>query len=706
MVRQVMYLSIVALVLWATSSQAALVHHWKLDESTAATTADSVGGLSGTIQGAQSVAGKSGNALSFDGADDVMTILNFVPPQQGTIVFWINPALARSKERILGAGGDYEVWLRNNGELKNELFDNGSTTIGTGAGALKANEWNHVATTYDGAAKTVEIYINGEMKGSGPANLPSTPTQTTLLFGHRAGAAAGEHYKGLIDDIRIYDHVLSQVEVKALASPPRFTARDPNPPDGAVNEATWATLSWSPGDFAASHNVYFGESFDDVNAGAAATFAGNQLTPPQLVGIFGYPHPDGLSAGTTYYWRIDEVNNADPNSPWKGPVWSFSIPPTTAYNPNPADGAGLVNLNAELSWAAGFGAKLHTVFFGDDFDDVNNATQGALVGVTTYSPGPLQREKVYYWRVDEGDGAVTYKGATWSFATLGAVGNPQPANGAANVAMNPVLTWGPSDHAASHQVYFGLDEEAVRRAGTTAPEYKGTRALGAQSYDPGLRAWDSTYYWRVDEVNNVNPNSPWKGPLWSFTTGDFLIVDDFESYNDINLGEPGSNRIFEAWIDGFETPATNGALVGNENAPFMERSIVHGGSQSVPLSYNNNLKYSQATRTLTTGRDWTAQGVANLSLWFRGKSANAAERMYVVLNGIAVVYHDNPNAAQIDRWTQWVIPLQAFADLGVDLANVTSITIGFGTPGNTTAAGGSGQMYFDDIRLYRSANAS
>jgi hypothetical protein len=109
---------------------------------------------------------------------------------------------------------------------------------------------------------------------------------------------------------------------------------------------------------------------------------------------------------------------------------------------------------------------------------------------------------------------------------------------------------------------------------------------------------------------------------------------------------------------------------------------------------------------LTTGRDWTAQGVANLSLWFRGKSANAAERMYVALNGTAVVYHDNANAAQIDRWTQWVIPLQAFADLGVSLANVTSITIGFGTPGNTTAAGGSGQIYFDDIRLYRSANAS
>jgi len=90
-----------------------------------------------------------------------------------------------------------------------------------------------------------------------------------------------------------------------------------------------------------------------------------------------------------------------------------------------------------------------------------------------------------------------------------------------------------------------------------------------------------------------------------------------------------------------------------------------------------------------------------LSLWFRGVSGNAAERMYISLNGTVVVYHDNLNATQQAVWTPWVIPLQAFADQGVNLANVTSITIGFGTKGNTTAAGGTGKMYFDDIRLYK-----
>jgi hypothetical protein len=106
--------------------------------------------------------------------------------------------------------------------------------------------------------------------------------------------------------------------------------------------------------------------------------------------------------------------------------------------------------------------------------------------------------------------------------------------------------------------------------------------------------------------------------------------------------------------------------------------------------------------TLTgVARDWTREGVANLSLWFRGATTNAADRMYVALNGTAVVYHDNPSATQRGGWTPWIIPLQTFADLGVKLTDVTSITIGFGTRSNTTTAGGTGKMYIDDIRLYR-----
>jgi len=475
-------------------------------------------------------------------------------------------------------------------------------------------------------------------------------------------------------------------------------AYGPVPADGSLHPNTWANLSWRAGLSAVTHDVYFSENFDDVNAGAESTFIGNQATTFLVVGFPGFPSPDGLIPSTTYYWRVDEVNDADPNSPWKGNVWSFSIPPKTAYFPNPADSAESVDVDVTLSWTPGFGAKLHTVYFGETFDEVENAAGGSPQGAATFSLDTLKMAKTYYWRIDEFDIVETYKGDVWSFTTEGAVGNPNPANGAVDVKQTQIISWSPSVFAASHEVYFGSDKDAVKNADTGSPEYKGTRDLGAESYDPGMLEWDTTYYWRIDEVNNANPDSPWTGILWSFTTADFLVVDDFESYNDIDPPDPQSNRIFEAWLDGYGIP-TNGALVGNELPPYAEQTIVHSGSQSMPLYYDNSVGNSEATMTLTYPRDWTEKGVNTLTIWFRGDSANAAETLYVALNGSAVVNHNNPNAAQITTWTEWTIDLQAFADQSVNLANVNTIALGLGNR-NNPLAGGSGTMYFDDIRLY------
>jgi hypothetical protein len=475
-------------------------------------------------------------------------------------------------------------------------------------------------------------------------------------------------------------------------------AYGPVPDDRAILEDTWVNLGWRSGEFAVSHDVYFGEDFDDVNAGAEGTFQGNHTGTFLVVGFPGFAYPDGLVPGTTYYWRIDEVNDSEPNSPWKGDVWSFSIPPKTAYFPDPADTAEQVDLDVTLSWTAGFGAKLHTIYFGESFDEVDNVSGGASQGTLNYNPGALKMAKTYYWRVDEFDVIEMHKGDVWSFTTQGAVVSLKPSNGAVDVKQTQILTWSPSVFAASHEVYFGTDKDAVKNADAGSPEYKGTSDLGAESYDPGMLEWDTTYYWRIDEVNNANPDSPWPGILWSFTTANFLIVDDFESYNDLDPGDPASNRIFNAWLDGLDNPA-NGSIVGYENPPFAEQRIIHSGSQSMPLSYDNNVGYSEATMTLTYPRDWTVNGVNTLTIWFRGEAANAAETLYVALNDSAVVTNDNPDAALRTSWTQWNIDLQAFADQGVNLANVNSITLGLGNRSNPTA-GGTGMMYFDDIRLY------
>ena len=124
------------------------------------------------------------------------------------------------------------------------------------------------------------------------------------------------------------------------------------------------------------------------------------------------------------------------------------------------------------------------------------------------------------------------------------------------------------------------------------------------------------------------------------------------------------------------------------------------GLRSMPFAYDNAVGKSEATLTLTSNSDWTVKGVDRLTIWYRGDPANATETMYIVLNGCVGVDNDNPNAAQTTAWTEWNIDLQAFADQGVNLSNVNTITLGFGDR-NNPVADGTGMMYFDDIRLYR-----
>ena len=701
--------------------RAELIGHWALDETSGTTAADFSGrGHNGTYVlspglGIPGVYGTGMNSATGYMQADLGADLP-VQAEERTIALWVNTPQARGDRKFCGYGN------ASNGQAFTFTIETVDNQDGVRLRHWGGNmfypgfivgQWNHIAIRVPAGATIAnhtEVFINGKnIPGyrAGGTDQPLITAATLFYVGTSIGTQAGQVFDGLLDDVFFYDHALSDSEILSIMSgKPWPYASGPNPADGTIHRNTWVNFAWKPGDLAVSHDVYLGDNFADVNAGAGNTFRGNQSDVSLTAGLPGFAYPDGLVPGTTYYWRIDEVNTAEPNSPWKGPVWSLSIAPRTAYSPNPADGAQSVALNGSLSWTPGLGAKLHTVYFGDDFDNVSNASTGGTMGATaTYSSSSLKAAKLYYWRVDESDPPNLYKGQVWSFTTVGAVGSPYPANGAADAEMNAILTWTPGDDAASHQVYFGTDKETLRKADVASPEYKGTRALGAESYDPGLLPWDSTYYWRVDEVNNANANSPWKGPLWSFTTGQYLLVEDFESYNDIDPPAAGSNRIFDKWIDGFGT-TTNGALVGNNLPPYAERTIIHSGAQSMPLSYDNNLKFSEATMTLTgVARDWTREGVANLSLWFRGAAANAADRMYVALNGTAVVYHDNPAATQMAGWNQWVIDLQKFASLGVNLTNVTSITIGFGTRGNTTVAGGTGQMYFDDIRLYRPVTA-
>jgi len=564
---------------------------------------------------------------------------------------------------------------------------------------IPADVWLHHAVVKTGDQLT--YYRNGVASNTGTIT-QALDLPMPLFIGGDNTNTDGENWRGMMSNVCIYERALTEDEVNSImmgGGEPFPYAYRPDPANGALVADSWVNLSWQPGDLAVSHDVYLGNNLDDVENGTGDTFRGNQISTFFVAGFPGFPYPDGLVPGTTYYWRIDEVNEAHPDSPWKGDVWSFTIPPKTAYNPNPADGAEFVGPdNVNLTWTKGFGAILHTVYFGDDYAEVDNAAGGTPQGTTTYSAGTLESEKVYYWRVDAFDAVNTYKGDVWSFTTPGAVGNARPVNGAADVGINPILSWTASDSAASHQLYFGTDKAAVRNASAGAPEDKGSISLGDESYDPGLLEANATYYWRVDEVDAQGNTSI--GPLWSFTTGSFLLVDDFEGYTD---DDAAGKAIWQTWVDGFGIP-DNGAQVGYLMPPYAEQTIVHSGAQSMPLLYVNEagVTNSEAVKTLAAPRDWTQAGVTALTVWFVGNAANAADPMYVAIanssGAPAVVAHEDLTASQVNDWTQLTIPLQAFADQGINLGNVDKIMIGLGSKGGA-AVGGSGTVFIDDIRL-------
>jgi hypothetical protein len=667
-----------------------------------------------------------------------------------------------------------------------------------------------------------------------------TKNETPITFDNDVAYA---HYQIMFPRIRDAGGANSMqiAEIELLAR--LYTASVPSPADGEVYENTWATLGWTIGYDAASHDVYVSDNWADVENRDPNAFAGNldALTNYLIVGFPTYPFPDGLVPGTTYYWRVDEIE-ADGETKHEGAIWSFTVPPYTAWKPSPPDNGQFIDLDADLSWNPGWGAKLHYVYFGDNFDDVNDDTGATMQVTTSYALDTLESGKTYYWRVDESDGRQTYKGNVWSFtATSGGGGlkgeyfanetlsgepaytqidqqidfswsdspglplqndnwsvrwtadlnvlledtytfsvwseggtrlwingekvidmwvswvgtryasipmfmeagthtlrlefadfdrnaeqqlyweapsvpeqiipagplqpptkanMPNPPNNAKDVKQTTLMSWGPGDKATSSQLYFGTDKEAVTNADSTSPEYKGSMELDAEIYDPGALELGTTYYWRVDGANDLNTDSPWAGIVWNFKTADYLLIDDFEDY------DIGNKEIWWIWKDGLGygehdgEPAYGGngtgSAVGIETTPsYMEESIVYRGRKSMPVYYDNSVLGISEVGLDLGGIDLTQNGGTTLRLYFQGIDTNAADPLYVAINGVAVE-NDDPAAAQVVKWTQWDIPLQAFIDKGADVTNVTSITIGIGS---SQLAGGTGTMYYDDVSV-------
>jgi len=520
---------------------------------------------------------------------------------------------------------------------------------------------------------------------------------------------------------------------------PGLKAYNPSPRADATDVPQDAELTWASAEPAATYNVYFGESLDAVTAADEANPMDVLVGQGQSDPVY---DPDSLlEFAQTYYWRVDLI--APDGELYPGDVWSFTAEPfaypienvTASSNgtsepglgPDRAvDGSGL-NANGQHStaegdmWAGTTGGaepvwiqfefdqvyKLHELqvwnynvlfelMLGFGFKDVTietseNGSDWTALKDVQFAQGTARADYTANTIVDlEGVAAQAVRlTANSGYGLMGQFGlsevrflyvpvqarEPQPADGAVNVSVDAVLDWRAGREAAAHEVYFGTDAEALTLTDTVTDS----------QYNPDGLDLATTYLWQINEVNEAETIGSWAGPQWSFATQDYLVVDDFEGYND------DDNRIYETWLDGVDTPA-NGSQVGYFEAPFAERTIVHGGRQAMPLAYANTggASYSEAELTLPAAQNWTQAGVTTLTLYFYGDLDNDAAQVYVKINDTKVT---GGGGSAMALWQQWNIDLAA---TGANLQNVTKVIVG-------VEGSGSGTIYVDDLRLYRVA---
>ena len=414
----------------ATTALGELVGHWKLDEGSGTTVADSSGkGNTGTIKGKPTpITGAKDGAFEFHGTGVALTYGDYITiPSTPTldiggpisITLWIRPD-AEDPEGKGTSGGETAPMAK----ADSAASPSWSYQVRYGWGApqpymaftfnttprawafvgkkLTQFEWCHIACSFDGT--TLKCYLNGLQTDATPMG-PITKSGTPVLIGSDGW---GCDWIGGIDDVRIYNNALTADEIAEICPPPR-AAKNPNPADGAVGVAT-PLFRWEAGYKGVLHEVYMGTSPELT----AADLAG----PRSPVAMLWYV--PGLKPGVTYYWRVDEIE-ADGKTVNPGNVWSFTAQAATVYLPSPADGALDAAVAPTLAWQPGQLALKHHVYFGANLDAVTQGAASVDKGTqegTTFAPGALDSVTAYYWRVDEikNDNSVV-AGPVWTFTT-------------------------------------------------------------------------------------------------------------------------------------------------------------------------------------------------------------------------------------------------------------------------------------------------
>ncbi len=746
----------------AQAGDPTLMAWWKLDDGADTVALDSSDyGNHGTVMNPNAGLGAGGSAwvddpergmvISFNGADGSgayvttgVTIPALTMDNGFTWTFWAKQPAAQETNNDVILGNRYGgtasplQFCKFTPQRFENYNDDGDYLNGINYVSIPSDVWIHHALVKDGAEMT--YYRDGVVMMTN--TMIKTNDPNPFYMGADGFSGAQENWQGYLSDVRLYTRALTEKEVQDVMAgkgPTSEFATDPMPEHEAVDIPRDAVLSWTPGEYAVTHDVYFGTEFEDVEAATRTDPMGVLLSQGQTAATF--DPPGILELGQTYYWRVDEVNAAPDHTIYKGEVWSFTAEPVAYPITNvvassngisddistaqkTVDGSGLNaadqhsvenadmwlarapedeplwiqfefdrvyklhemlvwNHNSQFELLLGFGIKDVTIEFSEDgmdwtaLGDVELAQATARATYTANTTVEFDGVAARYVRlvVNRAWGTRDQFGLSEVRFLFIPVQAREPQPADGGVGITPETS-----------LRWRAGREAVSHEvyiGTDPEAMTLAGTTDAATFAPGDLELGATYYWQIVEVNEVEEIAAWASDLWSFSTQEYILIDGFESYtDDIDAGE----AIFDTWLDGWVNET--GSTVGHLQTPFAERTIVRSGRQSMPLFYDNT-EAAVSEADLALASDWTTNGIRSLSLYFYGNLDNTGQ-LYVRINNTKIAY-DGP-AVNLKRpsWQLWSIDLSA-----VDNAsNISSLTIG------VEGAGATGVVYIDDIRLY------